>query len=119
VPQPASSFLQGCDHTLGAPAADPTDEDLFRQASVTAVRRLRLWRGSLALRSSTLIGHGFKTEVDCGYAVIELGGRTYLHLETYGSSDRKIPGKVSQTPQLDAERAAELRRMIERAFPNV
>ena len=59
-----------------------------------------------------------KTEVDCGYAVVELGGRTYLHLETYGSSDRKIPGKVSQTLQLDAERAAELRRLIERAFPN-
>ena len=58
-----------------------------------------------------------KTEVECGYAVIDVGGQHYLQLETYGSSDRQIPGKISQTLQRDKERALELRRLIELAFP--
>jgi hypothetical protein len=60
-----------------------------------------------------------KTEVECGYAVIDVDGRRYLQLETYGSSDRKIPGKISQTLQLDHERALELRRLLQLAFPQL
>ena len=40
-----------------------------------------------------------------------------LQLETYGSDDRAIPGKVSQVIQLDEAGARELKRIIERAFP--
>jgi hypothetical protein len=58
-----------------------------------------------------------KTEVECGYAIIDVGGQRYIQLETYGSSDRKIPGKISQTFQLDKEQALELRRLLQLAFP--
>jgi hypothetical protein len=56
--------------------------------------------------------------VVCGYAVAHVGGRRIIQLETYGSPDRKIPGKVSQSLQLDEDGATELIRILERAFPN-
>src|SRR4051794_27978213 len=39
----------------------------------------------------------FRSEVDCGYSVGTVGDRRILHLETYGSRTRAIPGKVSQS----------------------
>ncbi len=44
---------------------------------------------------------------------------SYLQLDTFGSDDREIPGKVSQSIQLGANAAAELKRLIERTFPGV
>jgi hypothetical protein len=56
-------------------------------------------------------------EVDCGYAIFESAGRRYLQLDTYGSAERVIPGKVSQTIQIDESGAKELRKLLQRAFP--
>lgn len=61
----------------------------------------------------------FRTEVDCGYKVESLGDKTFLHLETYGSRARAIPGKVSQSLELDERGARELIRIIEDAFPQL
>lgn len=58
-------------------------------------------------------------DVVCGYAVTEIQGRRILQLETYGSHDRQIPGKVSQSLQLDLDGASELIRILERAYPDV
>ena len=58
----------------------------------------------------------FRSEVDCGYSVGEVGGRKILHLETYGSSTRAIPGKVSQSIELNEDAARELAAIIRRAF---
>jgi hypothetical protein len=55
--------------------------------------------------------------VVCGYRAVDLNGRRILQLETYGSPDRKMPDKVSQSLQLDESAAQELKRIIERAFP--
>lgn len=57
--------------------------------------------------------------VVCGYAAADLEGSRILQLETYGSADRKIPGKVSQSIQLDEESARVLRRIIEQTFPDL
>jgi hypothetical protein len=57
--------------------------------------------------------------VDCGWTVFEEGGERYLQLDTYGSQERKILGKTSQSIQLDAKSAAELKRLIERTFPGL
>jgi hypothetical protein len=57
------------------------------------------------------------TEVECGYATFEYRGTRYLLLETYGSEEREIPGKVSQSLQLDAESAGRLRRLLDETFP--
>lgn len=58
-------------------------------------------------------------EVECGYAATIIEGQRILQLETYGSKNRKVPGTASQTLQFDRKGAAELKRIIERAFPGI
>jgi hypothetical protein len=58
-------------------------------------------------------------EVECGYTAFESGGKTYLQLDTYGSSERAIPGKVSQSIQLDEEAARQLKRLLRHTFPGI
>jgi hypothetical protein len=58
-------------------------------------------------------------EVECGYLSFTSSGRTYLQLDTYGSKGRKIPGKVSQSIQLDADGARELVALLRRTFPGI
>jgi hypothetical protein len=57
--------------------------------------------------------------VECGYTVFEEGGFRYLQLDTYGSLERQIPGKTSQSIQLSAASAAELKALIEKTFPEM
>jgi len=57
--------------------------------------------------------------VECGYTSFDKGGSRYLQLDTYGSPGRQIPGKVSQSIQLDVESAGELKALIERTFPGL
>jgi hypothetical protein len=56
------------------------------------------------------------SDVECGYAVVTYEGAPALLLETYGSSDRKIVGKTSQSILLDRESATELAELIRRSF---
>ena len=58
-------------------------------------------------------------EVECGYLCFTAHGETYLQLDTYGSKHRKIPGKVSQSLQLDADGARELMGILRRTFPGL
>jgi hypothetical protein len=58
-------------------------------------------------------------EVNCGWAIFESDGRRYLQLDTYGSRTRAMPGKVSQSIQLNEEGAGELVRLLAKAFPGV
>lgn len=55
-------------------------------------------------------------EVLCGYAVVDVDGRRILQLETYGSPDRAMPEKVSQSIQLDSESAKTLATILREAF---
>lgn len=57
--------------------------------------------------------------VVCGYSAVEVDGHRIVQLETYGSADRAIPGKVSQTIQLDESSARELVRILRSAFPGI
>ncbi|HEX8619032.1 MAG TPA: hypothetical protein VF911_15720 [Thermoanaerobaculia bacterium] len=58
--------------------------------------------------------------VECAYSVFTgSDGERYLQLETFGSKDRKIPGKTSQAIQLSESSAAELKAIIEQTFPSV
>ena len=58
--------------------------------------------------------------VACAYSTfIGSDGERYLQLETFGSQERKIPGKTSQAIQLNASSAAELKRVIEQTFPEL
>ncbi|UBU12692.1 hypothetical protein [Nonomuraea gerenzanensis] len=64
-------------------------------------------------------GRPHPTEVECGYQVIIGAGERYLQLSTYGSDGRQSEKKVSQTLQLDRERAATLLNIIKESFPDL
>lgn len=49
----------------------------------------------------------------------EAEGARYLQLDTFGSTDRQIPGKTSQSIHLNEHSAAQLKDLIEWAFPAI
>ena len=57
--------------------------------------------------------------VECGYTIFEDRGVRYLQLDTFGSAERQIPGKTSQSIQLNAQAAAQLAELIAKAFPKI
>ncbi|CAL9539037.1 hypothetical protein [Streptomyces sp. enrichment culture] len=57
--------------------------------------------------------------VTCGYRAFTIDGRRILQLDTYGSTDRAIPNKISQSIQLDAAGARALIDIITDAFPDI
>jgi hypothetical protein len=57
--------------------------------------------------------------VDCTVSFIQREEGVLLQLDTLGSKDRKITGKVSQSIQLDEDAARQLLGFIARAFPAV
>lgn len=66
--------------------------------------------------SDTQSIHG---QVACGYRAFTADGRRILQLDTYGSAQRKITGKVSQSIQLEAEEAHQLIEIIRDSFPGL
>jgi len=57
--------------------------------------------------------------VECGYSIFEHKGERYLQLDTYGAAGRQLPGKTSQSVQLDASAAREMKALIEQTFPSL
>ena len=57
--------------------------------------------------------------VECGYSLFSRDGQTYLQLDTYGSQERAIPGKTSQSLQLDRSAARQLKNLLEASFPEL
>lgn len=64
-------------------------------------------------------GGRYTSSTECGYSIVGVDGRKILHLETYGSSKREIPGKVSQSLEFDQDAAAQLLAAIRHAFPTL
>lgn len=56
------------------------------------------------------------TKVDTTYTCFEIEGKKYVQIDTYGRSGREIPGKISQSIQLDAESAAYLVKLLIEEF---
>jgi len=56
------------------------------------------------------------TDAEATWYVGGVGDTRFLQIDTYGSSDRQIAGKVSQSIRLDARAARDLRALIDRAF---
>jgi hypothetical protein len=55
-------------------------------------------------------------EIDASYTMFERDGRIFVQIDTYGRESRDIPGKKSQTIQLDKEGAAALIEILRQAF---
>jgi hypothetical protein len=57
------------------------------------------------------------TETECTYSVVQGDdGHAYLQIDTYGSSDRKIAGKKSQSIRFAPEAIRELKEILARHF---
>lgn len=68
---------------------------------------------------TTISSRPHPTKVECGWQPVRDGGQVYLQLSTYGSDDRQSEKKVSQTIQLDRDRAAELLAILRETFPDL
>ncbi len=55
-------------------------------------------------------------EIEATYSTFERDGRTILQIDTYGRETRKVPGKQSQTIQIDREGAEALYGILKREF---
>ncbi|OMC19065.1 hypothetical protein A5736_13895 [Mycobacterium sp. SP-6446] len=60
--------------------------------------------------------NGVHKPVSCGWRSFQVDGRTFLQLDTYGSDERQIPNKISQSIQLDREAAETLLNLIRNTF---
>ena len=61
-----------------------------------------------------------RTQSSCGYRQTELAdGTTVVQLETYGSAERKLTGKASQSIELDRRAAAEVIAILREAYPGL
>jgi len=64
-------------------------------------------------------GRVHPTRTDCRYSVYRADGRTLLQLDTYGSTSREMPEKLSQTLQIDEAGARRLVEIIRATFPGI
>lgn len=71
----------------------------------------------------TNIGKGTKNrysihkKTECTYFILDAADdKKYLQLETDGSADRQIPGKVSQSIQFSPEAIRQLKEILSREF---
>jgi hypothetical protein len=55
-------------------------------------------------------------EIEATYTVFERDGRKLIQVDSYGRDDRAIPGKKSQTFQLDREGAEALFQILKTEF---
>ena len=54
--------------------------------------------------------------VECDYFVVYDKGKNYLQLDTYGSKDRKILDKMSQSLRFSPEAIKQLKELLSREF---
>lgn len=59
------------------------------------------------------------TEVQCTWTIVNEDHGRLLQLDTFGSSDRQIPGKTSQTMQFDEMGSKTLLGILREVFPGI
>ncbi len=55
-------------------------------------------------------------EIEASYTAFETDGRVFLQIDTYGRQTREIPGKKSQSIQLDRDGALALSKILKKEF---
>jgi hypothetical protein len=58
--------------------------------------------------------HTIHKQTECSYFIVDDGKKKYLQIETTGSDDRQIPGKVSQSIQFSPEAIRQLKEILSR-----
>lgn len=54
--------------------------------------------------------------VEATYTVFDEGGKRFFQIDTYGSPERKIPDKISQSIQIDEDMARFLVEELQKTF---
>lgn len=61
--------------------------------------------------------HSIHKKTECSYFIVyDKTGKKYLQLETIGSDDREMPGKVSQSIQFSPEAIKQLKELLSKEF---
>lgn len=60
-----------------------------------------------------------RTRVSCAYRTVEIDGVKAVQLVTFGSPERKLAGKASQSIELDRQHASQLIEILREAFPGI
>jgi hypothetical protein len=68
------------------------------------------------LEQIALEGGAEHRTVDCTYAIVNDSSGRHLQIDTYGSADRKFPGKKSQSLRLTTEAIRELKAISDANF---
>lgn len=62
--------------------------------------------------------HSIHKKTECTYFIVDAAdGKKYLQLETDGSEDRQMPGKVSQSIQFSPQAIRQLKEVLTNEFP--
>ena len=56
------------------------------------------------------------TDTDCTYSIVESDGVKVLQIDTYGSKNRRIPGKVSQSIRFSPAAIGQLKKILQKHF---
>jgi hypothetical protein len=56
------------------------------------------------------------SETECTYTIVRADDGTYLQIDTYGSRQRRIPGKKSQSIRFSPEAVEQLKAILARHF---
>ncbi len=56
------------------------------------------------------------SETDCTYSIVNTPGGPYLQIDTYGSHQRRIPGKKSQSIRFAPEAVEQLKAILAMHF---
>ncbi|MFI5445475.1 hypothetical protein [Polaromonas sp. UC242_47] len=65
------------------------------------------------IKSQALQAVSKHSTVECTYTVVSVNEKKCLQLDTYGSAERVIPGKKSQSLRFSAEALQQLKRIIQ------
>lgn len=64
----------------------------------------------------TLKRNSIHDAIDAKYAIVRTDDRTFVQIDTFGRDSREIPGKKSQTIQLDKHSGLQLIKILKEAF---
>ena len=68
------------------------------------------------LERQTLEKESPHTEADCTYSIVVDDQGRYLQIDTYGSTNRQIPGKKSQSIRFAPEAIEQLKTLLKEEF---
>lgn len=77
-------------------------------------KKVRVMAVIRKLEKITLDKDSTHTETDATYSIVQSEGESYLQIDTYGSKDRKMEGKKSQSIRLSTEAIDQLQSIIKK-----